>query len=76
MKASCQVLDFKTAPSFARSPKVGVFDRVSARGREIGERGEEGVTVPGKKGNESKIRIFGLLQKEVVLLELCQLSKW
>ena len=39
---SVSTLDCKTAPSFARNPEIGVFDRVLARGREMGERGEEG----------------------------------
>ena len=37
------VIDFKTAPSFAESPKIGGFERVLVRGREMAERGEEGV---------------------------------
>ena len=36
-----QSIDCKTAPSFARSPKIGVFERVLTRGREMGERGEK-----------------------------------
>ena len=39
-------IDCKTAPSFARNPKIGVFDRVLVRGREMGERGEEGIARP------------------------------
>ena len=42
---------YKTAPSFARSPKSGIFERVLARGCEMGERGEERVARPGGKGN-------------------------
>ena len=45
------ILDCKTAPSFARSSKSGVFERVLTRGRKMGERGEEGVARPGEKGN-------------------------
>ena len=48
---SSEVLDCKTAPSFAMSPKSGVFERVLTRGREMGERGEDGVVRPGEKGN-------------------------
>ena len=39
-------LDCKTAPSFARSPKSGVFERVLTCGREMGEWGKEGVPWP------------------------------
>ena len=42
------VIDCKTAPSFARSPKTGVFERVLTRGREMGERGEEGVALAAR----------------------------
>ena len=42
-------LDFKTAPSLARSPKIGVFERVLTRGREMGERGEKESRGQGKK---------------------------
>ena len=38
-------LDCKRAPSFARSPKIGVFERGLMRGREMGEWGE-GVATP------------------------------
>ena len=38
------IVDCKTTPSFARSAKIEVFERVFARGREMGKRGEEGVT--------------------------------
>ena len=44
-------IDCKTAPSFAVSPKSGVFELVLTRGREMGERGEEGVARPGGNGN-------------------------
>ena len=45
------LLDCKTAASFAKSPKSEVFERVLTRGREMGERGEEGIARPGEKGN-------------------------
>ena len=51
-------VDCKTAPSFARSPKSGVFERVLARGREMGERVEEGVARPGEKGILAADNIF------------------
>ena len=41
------LLDCKTTPSFARSPKIGVFEQVLSRGREMGERGDEAVARPG-----------------------------
>ena len=44
-------VDCKTAPSFARSPKSGVFERVLTRGRKMRERSEEGVARSGEKGN-------------------------
>ena len=43
--------DCKTAPFFGRSPKIKVFERLLARGRELRERGEEGVARPREKGN-------------------------
>ena len=33
------ILDCKTAPSFTRSPKIGVFEQVFTCGREMGEAG-------------------------------------
>ena len=39
-------IDCKTTRSFAK-----IFERVLTRGRETGERGEEGVAQPGQKGN-------------------------
>ena len=42
--------------SFARNPKIGVFDRVLARGHEMGERDEEEVARPGEKGNGERER--------------------
>ena len=53
-------LDCKTAPSFARNPKIGVFDRVLARGREMGERGEEGVENPDFRISGEGINSKGL----------------
>ena len=54
------LINCETAPSFAKSPKSQVFERVLTRGREMGERGEEGVTRPGKRemgreGNPQRI---------------------
>ena len=66
-ECSRNCLDCKTARSFARSPKIGVFERVLTRGREMGERGEEGVARPGEKGK--KKTIFGLLAKEGAVLQ-------
>ena len=51
MKRASVVLVCKTAPSFARNPKSGVFERVLTRGREMGEPDEEEVARPGEKGN-------------------------
>ena len=50
------IIDCKTTPSFARSPKSGVFEQVLKHGREMGEGGEEGVTRPGEKGNGERRR--------------------
>ena len=47
-------VDCKTAPSFPRSPKSGVFDPFLARSREMGERSEEGVARPEGKGNRER----------------------
>ena len=72
-------VDYKTAPSFARSPKIGVFERVLTRGREMGERSEEGVARISSSPrspisrlrvkNRSKTPIFGLLAKEEAVLQ-------
>ena len=59
---SSEVLDCKTTPSFAMSPKSGDFERVLTRGREMGERGEDGVVRPGEKGNGERGGKKGLSQ--------------
>ena len=63
-------LDCKTAPSFAKSPKIGDFDRVLARGREMGERSEKGVVLARPRAKtRSKTPIFVLLAKEGAVLK-------
>ena len=52
--------------SFARNPKIGVFDRVLARGHEMGERDEEEVARPGEKGNGEREREAELNRRPVL----------
>ena len=49
-ESCCVAVRLQNSPFFfTRSPKITVFERVLARGCEMGEQGEEGVTRPGKK---------------------------
>ena len=82
---SHETADCKTGLSFALSPKIWFFERLLARCRETGERGQGGVMWPEEKENGDarflprpvlpfhdrvpKSPIFGLLAKEGTVLQ-------
>ena len=59
-----QLLDCKTAPSFARSPKIGVFERVLTCGREMGRTGRG--RSRAARGKKEMGRPRGLLPRPVL----------